>query len=337
VPRLRGMEFIMSKNQKRRKVVIIAGVVLLVLSVFISGFFINDNVLAITENNNTLIIFLLICVPLAIFHDFRKPTESQFTPSGVYTKLTILGVIYAFMPIFQLAQAFYYKEFYFFVQFVTFFILIAGLCVLNGYFDQIKLIKNDPNALTVIRNNRFISYELQKGTAWNDIPEEWFTLPKSVDTRDAYYLAYNTRNFYYGKKDYKTALAIALDLLRNAPISIPKKSTNMLKCDTLTIMIMNGEPPERIRACYENIRDFLYSTSGDDSTRAVKMTALFAYHSLIEKDEVRAEFAKEEFIKSIEKSPRKNQLTVENELIPEIEARAGNEDTDLQRCRGFSF
>jgi hypothetical protein len=290
---------------------------------FFSLFFVNDNTTLISEKVNTFIyIYLFVYLALGIYLDFRKPTESQFTPKGVYTRLILIAGAQAALPVFMLLMSYYFSEFLYFLNALIFAILLITPSIFIGIYDQFRLIKNDPNAFTVIRNRRFIVYEMQKGTAWNDIPEQWFTLPKSVCTADAFYLASETRNFYYGKKDYKTALEISLDLLKNAPLSIPKKITNLIKADALVMMIMTDEPPARIHACYENIRDYLHSPFGDDNARAAKNAVLFAYYKLFEKDEIKAEFAKSEFVRFFEKCPRKNQLSVENELIPEIEAMA---------------
>jgi hypothetical protein len=313
----------MSKNQKKRKVVIIVGIVTVIFLMFFSLFFVNDNTALISEKINTFIyIYLFAYLALGIYLDFRKPTESQFTPKGVYTRLIMIIGAQAALPIFMLLMSYYFGEFLYFLNALIFAVLLITPGIFIGIYDQFRLIRNDPNAFTVIRNRRFISYEMQKGTPWNDIPEEWFTLPKSVCTADAFYLASETRNYYYGKKDYKTALEISLDLLKNAPLCVPKKITNLIKSDALVMMIMLGEPPARIRACYENIRSDLHSPFGDDSARAAKNAALFAYYKLFEKDDVRAEFAKSEFVRFFEKAPGKNLLSVENELIPEIETRA---------------
>jgi hypothetical protein len=315
-----------------RKVVIIAGVVIVIFLMFVSLFFASDKALEFDEKTNEyLFIYAFAFLVLGIHLDFRKPQESHFAPKAIYTRLILITLGTAVIPIIELVKSYYFGEFFWFLEALILAIIIITLSILLGSFDQIKLIRNDPNAFTVIRNSRFITYEMQKGTDWNDIPEQWFILPKSVDTLDAFNLADLTRNYYYGKKDYKTALAIALDLIKNAPICVPKRTTKAIKKDALVMMIMIGEPPARIRACYENIRKDLHSPFGDDGDRAVKNAVLFTYYKLFEKDEIKAEFAKSEFVRFFEKAPRKNRLSVENELIPEIEARAGQPPRAMSR------
>jgi hypothetical protein len=313
----------MSESQKMREPLITCFLVIMFILLCVSGLFINENTLALAEKTepftNTYLLAVIVIVLLVVF---KKPKESDFTPQAIYAKLAACFIGLAGFPLFELGCYLYSGEFLYILHFLYFINMGVFISVMFGIIERIRLIKTDSDAFLIIRNRCFIDYESRR-KPFTEIPKEWFIMPKSVDTYDSFGLAVSVRNFYYETKDWNNALKISQKLLRDAPISTMKWFTNSLKCDTLTIMIMAGASLNWIRACYGNIDRFLYKTSLSSNLNGAKGCALFAYFTLIEKDPIKAEKAKQRFFKSYNKLKNKVRLTIEKDIIAEIENRVG--------------
>jgi hypothetical protein len=310
------------QGEKRKKINRVIHITGLIIAVIFARFTRPENLKAVAVTAGIVVVISAIASIIVKVRISRLgkelPQRKNYTRNAFFTQITLSFTASAFMPIVCIALMIKMRD-----------IGLAGMLLLGlyhcyetaSYGDTVyflKWLERDPGATEIMYQNDLLVYNKMHGIEPDTETLKFFTEPEVIDSTIQFNQGLWRYAYLYRTGDYKAALMLTLRLIKEAPYGISTDMMNALKADTILLMSLTNEPPERIRACVLNLKPYLNETDKNEGINCGKYAALYAYTKLVEKNEAAAAEYRRKYYEAYEKSPIKEALKYEKALVDNI-------------------
>jgi hypothetical protein len=269
----------------------------------------------------------------AIFIAFSsEPDNSKLTNERLRSRILLCVAIGAFpaVPAIILAAVFKTPEFILlavlYIEIAVYSLFFAG--VNANHMKTLREIKSDPDYVKKMKLVDTVSKELAEGKLCCDYPEGTFIEPTEIKNQWDFILGIYTISYLGGKYEEspefeREAKQVCERLISKINKDIPENLVNVLKLVYLELMIICGDPNEKITAYYESIRGYLTVLATDGPLQAgEKEQAAYAYNKLIKRDNQAAEEIKKRLLETLSKVTPERLVTQIKKEIDRIDRLA---------------
>lgn len=193
----------------------------------------------------------------------------------------------------------------------------------NGIPLENKLVKNDGgNVVELVKHvnarrdfwlQLTINHQYMNGVRYKDMPREWFLVTGNVEDQSA--LSY-TMWIYSMMRDFDNLeiekVKEAIEVLLEKGVKMVGMHRNELLCEQLFCEMLLNDDVEEVKKLYTKELKRYAAMTG---TNMGRQRLLYGYHSLIEKDEKKAEKALKTFEKQSQKNPIQAEVEMEKEWM----------------------
>jgi hypothetical protein len=248
----------------------------------------------------------------AIFVMFSsEPDTSKLTNERLRTRIYLGNAIYVFPALAAIISAAIFRM----PPLYLLAALYIEIALYSLFFSDVNIIqtqtlielKNDPDYTAKMKFFDKVSREIKDGKLCRDYPEGTFPEPRELKNQwdfflGSYAVSYHSGKYEQGPEFEREAKRICERLISGINEDVPENLANILKNQYFELMIFCGDPPDKIKAYYETIKDKLTILGTDDEIAVCsKAQYLFTYMKLIERNEEEAKKAKNLLLETLPK------------------------------------